>query len=278
MKILLYGVNYAPELTGVGKYTSELANWLANYGFQIRVVTAPPYYPDWFVHSGYSSFRWTREKIDGVDVFRCPLWVPMRPTGFNRIVHLLSFAVSSLPIMLKQCIWKPDIVWIVEPPLFCAPTALAVARLSRARAWLHVQDFEVDAAFSLGLLKSQNAKNLIFKAERLLMRRFDRVSTISRMMKARLLAKGVNAKNVVLAPNWVNLSSFTPCRTNAANSIRIDHGIPDNAIVALYSGNMGSKQGLEILADVARICSDSSLLAARSIFLYFVAMVPVNSI
>lgn len=25
MKILLYGINFAPELTGIGKYTGELA-------------------------------------------------------------------------------------------------------------------------------------------------------------------------------------------------------------------------------------------------------------
>jgi hypothetical protein len=26
MKILLYGINFAPELIGIGKYTGELAN------------------------------------------------------------------------------------------------------------------------------------------------------------------------------------------------------------------------------------------------------------
>ena len=28
MKILLYGLNCAPELTGIGKYTGEMAAWL----------------------------------------------------------------------------------------------------------------------------------------------------------------------------------------------------------------------------------------------------------
>jgi len=31
MKILLHGINFAPELTGVGKYTGEMAQWLAAY-------------------------------------------------------------------------------------------------------------------------------------------------------------------------------------------------------------------------------------------------------
>ena len=49
LKILLYGINFAPELTGIGKYTGEMAAWLAERGHAVRVVTAPPYYPDWKV-------------------------------------------------------------------------------------------------------------------------------------------------------------------------------------------------------------------------------------
>ena len=48
MKILLYGINFAPELTGIGKYTGELAA----RGHEVRVVTAPPYYPAWAVSPG----------------------------------------------------------------------------------------------------------------------------------------------------------------------------------------------------------------------------------
>ncbi len=32
MRILLYGINYWPELTGVGKFTSEMAEWLVSRG------------------------------------------------------------------------------------------------------------------------------------------------------------------------------------------------------------------------------------------------------
>ena len=55
MKILLYGINFSPELTGIGKYTGELANWLAERGHQVRVVTAPPYYPAWKIAAGFKN-------------------------------------------------------------------------------------------------------------------------------------------------------------------------------------------------------------------------------
>lgn len=49
MKILVYGINYSPELTGIGKYTGEMVEWLAAQGHEVRVITAPPYYPQWQV-------------------------------------------------------------------------------------------------------------------------------------------------------------------------------------------------------------------------------------
>ncbi|MBA1712567.1 colanic acid biosynthesis glycosyltransferase WcaI, partial [Escherichia coli] len=56
MKILVYGINYSPELTGIGKYTGEMVEWLAAQGHEVRVITAPPYYPQWQVGENYSAW------------------------------------------------------------------------------------------------------------------------------------------------------------------------------------------------------------------------------
>ena len=265
MKILIYCINFAPELTGIGKYTGEMAAWLAARGHAVRVVTAPPYYPDWKVGAGYSGSAWQRERWQGVDVWRCPLWVPARPGGIKRVLHLASFALSSLPVMLRQLLWQPDAVWVVEPPLFCAPTAWAVARLSGARAWLHISDYEVDAAFDLGLLKGKTLKRMVLAAEHWLMRRFDVVSTVSQRMLERALSKGVDAQRLVAFPNWVDVGAFIAANGQA---YRDELGIAPGAVVALYSGNMGRKQGLEIMAQVAQSCADQRRGSDRLWFVF----------
>ncbi|MFZ3161055.1 MAG: glycosyltransferase WbuB [Rhodoferax sp.] len=261
-KILLYGINFSPELTGIGKYTGEMAAWLAARGHQVRVVTAPPYYPDWKVGAGFkngytviASEARQSTKSGSLVVYRCPLWVPPQPGGIKRLLHLASFALTSLPVMLRQIIWRPDVVWVVEPALFCAPAAVVVARLSGARAWLHVQDFEVDAAFDLGLLRGKWLRGLVTGAERWLMRRFDVVSTISKRMHQRLLDKGVAPGRALMAVNWVDLAGFkAEGRGDPGGSgYRAELGIAPDAVVALYSGNMGGKQGLELLAEVAKV-------------------------
>ena len=263
MRVLLYGINFAPELTGIGKYTGELAAWLVAQGHDVRVVTAPPYYPAWSVSPGYSGRSYRTEVWHGAKVLRCPLWVPSQPGGFKRLLHLASFALSSLPVMLGQAFWRPQVVWVVEPALFCAPTAVVVARLCGAKSWLHVQDFEVDAAFSLGLLRGERVRAWVTAAERWLMRRFDVVSTISRRMHALLLLKGVSPDKAIIAPNWVDLETITTSIQSelspvvadgvAPNRFRAQLDISPDTVVALYSGNMGAKQGLDLLSDAATL-------------------------
>jgi hypothetical protein len=45
-----------------------------------------------------------------------------------------------------------------------------VARMSGADAWLHVQDFEIDVAFRLGLLESKRLQSLAERLERWILR------------------------------------------------------------------------------------------------------------
>jgi colanic acid biosynthesis glycosyl transferase WcaI len=256
MKLLVYGLNYAPELTGTGKYTAEMAEALAARGHDVRVVTAPPYYPEWQVAKGWSSWRYRRETRGGVDVWRAPLWVPARPSGAKRLIHLASFALASAVPMALALRWRPHVVMAIAPTLLCAPAALAVARATGARTWLHVQDFEVDAAFGLGLLDNARGARVARAMERALLSRFDVVSSISGKMVERLQALGVDKAKVLCAPNWVDVETIHPLDRTSA--YRRELSIADDAKVVLYAGNMGKKQGLEHLAAAA------ALLAGRT--------------
>ena len=258
-RLLVVAINYAPEQTGIGKYVGEMTDWLTRRGVAVRVVTAPPYYPSWSVKSGYSARRYRKEILAGAEVYRCPIWVPRRPQALTRILHLLSFALSSLPVILWQALaWRPHVLFVVEPPLAAVPSARLAAALCGARSWLHVQDFEIDAAFDLGLLRASVIKRAILAIERWLMRRFEHVSTISDAMRAKLVEKGIADERIVLFPNWVDTGLIRPIE--APNALREELGIDRDTRVVLYSGNMGEKQGLEIILDVARSFADPGVL------------------
>jgi colanic acid biosynthesis glycosyl transferase WcaI len=249
MKILICSVNFAPETTGIGKYSGEMAAWLAAHGHEVRAVVAPPYYPQWEVQRDYRWPLFRREQWKGVDVWRSPLWVPKTPGGFARVLHLLSFAFTSFPVMLYQVFWRPDLVISIAPAFVCAPAALLTARLSGAKAWLHMQDFEADIAFRMKLLKGALLQRVIFRMERWILRRFDSVSTISSRMVHKLLDKGVPEERVRFFPNWVDIGHIKP--TGHPDGYRSQLGIASDAIVVLYAGSLGGKQGLMVVPATA---------------------------
>ena len=250
MKTLIYGLNFSPELTGVGKYTGELAKYLSSKKYSIKVITSPPYYPDWKVFPGYSNFFYSREIIDrNLKVYRCPLYVPKQPSGIKRILHLTLFILTSLPILLSNIFWKPKVIIVVEPTFFCLLPAFILSRLVGAKLWLHIQDFEIDAAFDLGLIKNNFLKKVLIKIESYLMSKCDRVSTISQNMLKLAKRKGVKNSHLIFFPNWADIHLKTSSK--GINNLYKTLKIKRNHTLVLYSGNMGNKQGLELLVDAA---------------------------
>jgi colanic acid biosynthesis glycosyl transferase WcaI len=282
MKFLIYGLNFHPELVGIGKYTGEMARELAKRGHQVRVVTAPPYYPQWKVGEGYSANRYSVEEKERLKVMRCPLWVPKKVTGLTRVLHLLSFAFFSAPVVFWEARQRPDgtkpdkskpdrskfdrskadrskfdLIFAVAPAIAAAPVAAIAGRLMGIPTWLHIQDFEFQAALNLGIIGMGNhglGMRLINNIERAIYKRFDRVSSISEKMVERLRSKGVPVQKALYLPNWVDLEEIHPLE--GVSSYRQALGIGKESVVALYSGSMGAKQGLEVLVEAARVLMD----------------------
>jgi colanic acid biosynthesis glycosyl transferase WcaI len=246
LRILLPVLNFGEEETGVGRYTFEMARFFADCGHEVHVLCAPPYYPWWEIQKPYSRWMPQRETLERIKVFRVPLYVPKRPNGIRRLAHLGSMAVSSfLPSLMTP--GGIDLVWIVQPSLVMAPAAFLAAARSNAPTWMHVQDLEVAAADRLKVVP-ETVVGGIKKFESFLYKRCQSVSTISSTMRSKLRDRCEH--DIPVFPNWVDLHRITPMQ--APSPYREELGIPDGTVVALYSGNMGEKQGLDIIVEAAR--------------------------
>jgi colanic acid biosynthesis glycosyl transferase WcaI len=123
---------------------------------------------------------------------------------------------------------------------------------------LHIQDFELDAAFELGMLKGRLLRYMAERWELATLRGFERVSTISTAMQRHAIAKGVATQKARLLPNWVDLEAVSPQteEQRATNHYRRELGIHADQRVLLYSGSMNKKQGLELLVEAIKRLAD----------------------
>lgn len=251
MRVLVCGINYAPDLIGVAKYNTEMCEGFAALGHEVRVITAPPYYPAWRVPAEYRGLGYRRETLAGVSLTRTPIYVPATPSGAKRLLHHASFAATSAPALFNLARqWRPDAVLSVAPSLMSSAMAARAARWFGATSWLHIQDFEVDAAFELGILSNATLRRAMFAVERHILQSFDRVSTISPQMMRGLERKGVAGNRIRELRNWIDIRNIAP--GDRMTAFRTELGFDASDIVVLYSGNMSSKQGLELIVDAAR--------------------------
>lgn len=249
MKVLVIGLNYAPEPVGIGPYTAGMAAALAEAGHAVTVLCANPYYPGWSVSPAYRGWRKRRSTENGVRVVRLPIYVPCQPDGPRRLLHHLSFAAALCPAVLAEAYrGRPDVVIGIAPSLLSTVVARMAARLLGARLWLHVQDFEVGAAFATGLLASKGALSRVARAFERWSLRADRTSTISPQMCAGLMRRGVPAERIVEFRNWTFIDAREPA---AAGTYRQEWRI-ERPHVAVYAGTLANKQGIELVIAAAR--------------------------
>lgn len=255
MRILIYGLNYAPEPTGIGKYTGEMGSWFVKRGHSVDAIVAPPYYPSWHVPEEYRRKRFLSEYVEGVRVHRVPLFVP-KPNGLNartRILHETSFNAAATRYWLPRLFAERryDVVVAVCQPIQIAGYPYLYSRLRGVPFVLHVQDLQVDVAVRLGMLPKGELTNILYGIENGILRLSDRVSTITEAMRNRIVDKGVQEENAWLFPNWADIKFVHPMP--ADDEMRREFGASPEDILVMYAGTMGEKQGLDLVLEAAEL-------------------------
>jgi colanic acid biosynthesis glycosyl transferase WcaI len=249
MKILLWGINYRPESTGIAPYNAELAEYFASRSdTEITVVTAFAYYPLWKKSPSDQWRLFRRDEINGVTVHRCGQFVPGKVTTLKRILHELSFGITSLLRVLF--LPRADIYVVVSPPLFLGVCAWIATRVKRSRYLFHVQDLQPGAAVGLGMVKGKGFIRLLYALEAFAYRHAAAVSGISAGMMEEFRRKGVRARRRVYFPNW--LRNGGGATVGRSSEFRRRHHFSPETLLAVYSGNLGRKQGIEILLEAAQ--------------------------
>ena len=258
-RILIHGINYAPELIGVGRYTRDFAEYLAEQGCAVEVITAVPHYPGWWVRPPFSNLRYWVETTNGVKIIRCPLLLHRSGRGLWRLLIPLSFAITAAPVVFWRILRsRPQIVLIIEPTLLSAPSAILAAKIVGARRVLHVHDLEVEAAFAVGHLSNGILRRVAEALDRFLFRRFNVIVTLSDRMRDCIAEKRPKASRVEVVRNWFDTKNIRPVK--GPNQFRQELGLKEDDFVVLYAGQIGPKQSLHLVFEaVEQVATESSV-------------------
>src|SRR5688572_19940991 len=78
MKVNVWGINYAPEPTGIAPYNTVLCEHLSRTGHDVRMVTSFAYYPSWKKSAEDRRRLYRTDEMRNVPVHRCWHYVPAK--------------------------------------------------------------------------------------------------------------------------------------------------------------------------------------------------------
>lgn len=246
--ILIIGINFYPESIGIGKYTGELAFYLAKLGKKVKVITGFPYYPYWKIFKGYGNWFYNTKEIEGVSVTRCPIYVPDYLSGSKRMLQDLSFFVTSFCYLTAKMLTgkKYDLLFIISPSFMSGFLGMYYKFFyGNTKIVYHIQDLQIDAAEELGMIKRKKLLQKIKWSEGKILSNADWVSTISLGMLAKIQKKPYKFKELLIFPNWADFEKIYKKEPSLEKIDFLD--LPFQKRMVLYSGAIGEKQGLEMI-------------------------------
>jgi colanic acid biosynthesis glycosyl transferase WcaI len=237
MRIHLITNLFAPdELAGASLYT-DMASYLHDHGHDVRVTTTFSYYPAWALRPEDAGVAQRDETHHGVPVHRIRMYIPRKVGGMTRLLSDLSFLFSLLRRGLFPD-WKPDVVVTASPMLSQCIAQRFLYSGRRVPRFIIVQDFVVDAALELGILKLPLISTFLNALQNWALRSAQTLSTISPLMLEKLRGKIGADRRLLFIPNWIHQSLQDEIDRQLAKG-------PARAVnVLVYSGNFGRKQGL----------------------------------
>jgi colanic acid biosynthesis glycosyl transferase WcaI len=247
MRVIVWGINYAPEITGIAPHNVALCEFLRDQGADVEMVTTFAYYPTWRKRPEDRHLLSRTDVINGVPVHRCWHFVPERVSAWKRIIHEATFVLTSTIRVLS--LNKADVYVIPSPPLLLGMAAWFVTALKRAPFVFHVQDLQPDAAVGLGMLRPGRFTRALYWLEAFAYKHAARVGGISEEILDAFRRKGVPEEKLILFPNGVAIPAES--QIPAAGAFRAKNGFTADEFLAVYAGNLGVKQGLDILLDAA---------------------------
>jgi colanic acid biosynthesis glycosyl transferase WcaI len=242
VKTLIVSTYFAPELAGNAPYVAAVAEHLVDTGNDVAVLAGFPHYPEWQARGRRRP--WMRDQWRGAELIRRVHFVPRSPSAMPRALYeasLLAGGFVATNLMRR----RPDVVLAFSPSLADGVTGLVAARHFGCPLAVVFQDLMGVGAMESGVRGGSRVAGFVSTVEAAVARRADEVGYVSAGFEPWLARVGVSSAMRLF--NWSQL--IRPTRTRDEARLVFGWG---SGTVCVHGGNMGEKQGLDVVLAAAQ--------------------------
>jgi colanic acid biosynthesis glycosyl transferase WcaI len=245
MRVLLLNMYYPPDTSATAKMIATVATALSATHDVTVLCGRPSYDPSERRPWRLSQSERVSEKLSVVRVGSTDYpRMQMNRRVLNYVTYVMLAVPRALPI---SC----DVVLAMTDPPFAGIVGAIVALLKRKPYVYNIRDMYPDMATGGSIVAPGFLSRVWEKLHRWALRRASRVIVLGEDMRARIIAKGVDQKRVMVVRDGTDIvpadSPQTPLDPDVISAIRGDF-----RFVALHAGNLGFYGAWQTLLAAAR--------------------------
>jgi glycosyltransferase involved in cell wall biosynthesis len=237
MKICIFTETYYPVVGGGETQARLLADGLVACGHSVIIFTRK---------SGPEMKR--NECYGDVSIYR------LSPAGSGQLKKW-GLLFSSIP-MLIQLADRYDLIFVSGYRII-GITAVIVGKLLRKKIVLKADsqgemsgEFFISGLNKFGMASTSPWFKLFLRFRNYILKKADSFSAISSEIASEWIESGVPSSRIHIIPNCVDTSRFLPVKTAQKSELRIKLRLPQDVMIATYTGRLVSYKGLPLLLKV----------------------------
>ena len=249
MHILFLTDNFPPEGNAPATRTFEHAREWVDQGHKVTVITCAPNFPEGKVFEGYKNKWLSKQKIEGINVWRVKTYITANEGFIKRTIDFVSFMLSSFFFGLFSR--KVDIVIGTSPQFFTVISSWALAKLKRVPFVFELRDIWPASITAVGAMKGSWIIKVLEKLGLFLYGQADLIISVTHSFKLELENRGMSADKIKVVLNGVDLSKYKPLPEK-------DKGFAEEfqlqgKFIAGYVGTHGLAHALDSIIEAAEL-------------------------
>ena len=243
--ILVISQYFYPEPFRINDICQE---WIKR-GHKVTVLTGIPNYPEGKFYKGYGWFKKRKENWNGVDIIRLPI-ISRGHSSLRLILNYYSFVWSGW-FWKSFTKLKPDLIFTFEvSPMTQALIGKWFSKRRKIPNYLYVQDLWPENLEVLGGVHNRHVLKHYQKMTDKIYKKCTKIFATSPSFVKAIQERVKDKEKVIYWPQYAE-EIYKPVEHPNAPEIP-----NDGRFKIIFTGNVGTAQGLDILPKVAKLVGD----------------------